>query len=309
MRSRQSSPLGCASPVATASTAGLIGHIDKHDPAELPRRPVPRARWCGIARERARGAPRAHAPRADPAHPPRRGLRVAARVRDRRGHDVCRRRGRHANGVVLVLDHGETATRRSASCATSRSRKPTNARASARRCSPTCATPNAHAARRASWSAPARRHRQPRLLPAVRLPLALDRARLLHPGPRLPARLRAERAARGRHGLDGHAALMGRLRRHRARRHPAARVARLPPAVGGRRHHRGGLAAHARRRRVPGVRAHRLDARGRPARPRHDGPALLRIDPGWRSRRSLRAAPQSSCSPSSEGCCARSSSR
>ena len=56
-----------------------------------------------------------------------------------------------------------------------------------------------------------RRHRQPRLLPAVRLPVALDRARLLHPGPRVSARLRPERAARGRHGVDGPARLMGRF--------------------------------------------------------------------------------------------------
>src|SRR6185369_6764936 len=57
-----------------------------------------------------------------------------------------------------------------------------------------------------------RGHGQPRLLPTVRLPVALDRARLLHAGARVPVRLRAQRAARRRHGVDGLAALMGRLR-------------------------------------------------------------------------------------------------
>ena len=85
--------------------------------------------------------------------------------------------------------------------------------------------------------------------------------------------------------------LMGRLPRHRARCHAAARVARVPPALGRRRHHRGRIAVHPCRRSVPGVRAHRLDADGRPARARHDGAALLRFDPRRSSRGSLRATP------------------
>ena len=186
---------------------------------------------------------------------------------------------------------------RSASCATSRSQSHTNARGSGRPCSPTCAT--AEAARgtaRLLVGTSSADTGQPRLLPAVRLPVALDRTRLLHPGPRVSARLRAQRAVRRRHGLDGSqretSTPDGPAPRHRARCHAAARVARVPPAVGGRGHHRGRIAVHPCRGGVPGVRADRIDADGRPARARHDGAALLRFAPRRRSRRSLRATPR-----------------